>query len=338
MSEFNSLSNSLITSIRKSGKLYYLSTRKDEISIRCVYCGDSLKSERSAHLYIELVSPYRFHCKKCNEDGLVTPKFLRDLDLMDSDLIYEVQRSNLKSKKEFNLIKKSSNFKNKKLKLEYTESSSELKKLNYVNKRLNLKLDFEDALNYKMVLNFKKLIEDNNVSIHPLNEWMIKRLRLLNSNYVGFLSHNDSCINFRNINEDNNDRYTNFTLDNLNRSKFYIKPTTIDILKEEIKLTICEGIFDLISIDKNYLRKDNDILVSVNGSSYDLVINHLQKLGFLNLDIEIFSDNDVPIEYFKKIKRNNILLSNKKIKINYNNIGKDFGVVKNKIERIYNNI
>jgi hypothetical protein len=115
--------------------------------------------------------------------------------------------------------------------------------------------------------------------------------------------------------------------------RFYAPKTKVNIMEDTVNLVLCEGPFDIIGI-KEYFYKDSDntIFVSVNGKGYNLIINHFVRLGFLNMNIFIYSDSDVPIQVYKYLKQGCSGLKYNKCKVIYNCIEKDFGVKLDQIQ------
>ena len=106
-----------------------------------------------------------------------------------------------------------------------------------------------------------------------------------------------------------------------------------NLLKPEINLVIAEGPFDIIGIKEYFYKDDNDsIFIAVNGKGYNPVLNRISRLGFINLNINIYSDADVDMDYYKQMKRYNSILMNNETRIYYNTIEKDYGIKKENIQ------
>jgi hypothetical protein len=56
------------------------------------------------------------------------------------------------------------------------------------------------------------------------------------------------------------------------------------------------------------------------------------------MNIKIYSDNDVKINYYKKLKTTNSIMKNNDVEVFYNEIEKDYGVHLNQIQLISNKI
>jgi hypothetical protein len=340
----NELASKIRDYFKSNLKICYETVRKDEIYIRCTYCGDSQSNPHGAHLYIGLKEPYQFHCKKCETSGMVDFNFLKDNDVFDLDLIKEIVNFNKNYKRNNPL--KTLNVKYKSLKYKVpalSGTTSELDKLKYINKRLKLNLTLKDIPKFKIILNLKKFFEYNKIDTSSKPAYEKKLLVTLHKYYIGFLSADNTFINFRRQNKDENlMRYRIYPIKNIeNSNRFYIKPVNIDLMDQSHQVVITEGIFDLLSVYHNYIHEYDPlktIFVAANGKGFYRVIKYLHRIGLINLDIHIYSDKDVNIKFYKKIKSTDLLLRKSKIKIFYNNkpAEKDFGVPLKKIERIYN--
>jgi len=77
---------------------------------------------------------------------------------------------------------------------------------------------------------------------------------------------------------------------------------------------------------------ENKIFASVNGKGYGLVINHFARLGFLNMDISIYSDADVNIGMYHGLKKAYPIIASNSTRVFYNTIEKDYGTKFEKIK------
>jgi hypothetical protein len=341
MADNVNLVDAILDTIRKNIKPHYINKAKTEVSIRCPYCGDSRKDPRSAHLYINLEEPFWFYCQRCNTSGRMSPNFLKDVKVFDSNLslgLYEVGK-----KYKYNSKKKKSHamFAEKTLEIpEPTGTTSELAKLKYFNDRLGTDISLHEASQkFKMILNFGKFCIHNEIDEFTENLEMIKKL---NKYAVGFLSYDQSNIIFRSIvdKKESGFRYHNYNIfgDYENTKRFYTIGAKIDILKPKLHVVATEGIMDILGTYCHFFRGkelDNYLFVAINGKGYHLVFQHLARLGFLDIDLQIFSDSDVDRDFYKYIKEGSPVLKNTRIKLNYNKLKKDFGVKKEEINHTY---
>ena len=341
----NVIRDKLVESIQQNLRPANLNSSKNELMIRCPYCGDSQKSELHTHMYIGLDNEFCFpyYCQKCTSSGIVDRDFLKDINVLDYILMGELEKLNKKNaynqknRKSVNTtydIK--SLMKRKPLIIpEFKGTSREVAKLDYINSRYSFDLEPEQYIQgYKVIFSFKKFVEENELEEIYLNDYMLKNII---RNYIGFLSSDQSYIIFRNIDPNcrKNERYYMYNIFNDQTGKrFYTCNSKIDLLTPKIELVMSEGPFDILGI-KEYFYKgntENKIFTSVNGKGYGLIINHFARLGFLNMDISIYSDADVGIGMYRNLKRSYEMISNNKTKVFYNTLDKDYGTKINKIK------
>jgi len=336
----NDYDDSLYNYLKKNLKICKLTTNKQEFSIRCPFCGDSIKDSKSSHLYISNFKPHLFHCFKCETSGIFNNKVLLMLNLFNNEI------SNILTKN-FQDYKKNLNVKygNKFDKYFTTKSiifypsnftDNELKKVDYLEKRLGITLKDEDLERYKIILNLEDFININNIKTNRSN-YELNNIEDLSKNFIGFLLNDKNMMCFRNINNGSEIRYKNFKLFNedINFSrKFYTIKNDIDLSNSIFNIYLTEGIFDILGVFNhiyNCKLNNNDLFIGCNGKSYNFVLNYLKTLSILNCDINIYSDNDVNKNFFERLKNNNQLLKFNGFNLIYNLKNKDFGVQKNLI-------
>jgi len=339
------LRDNLIRSIQQNVHPANLNSSRNELMIRCCYCGDSQKSTAHTHMYIGLDNEYCFpyYCQRCTVSGTVDRNFLKDINVLDYILMGDIEKfnknnSNTRKNRKFtdssynvkSLIKRDSL-----ILPEFSGTSREMAKLDYINSRYSFDLEPERYIkDYKVIFSFKQFIEQNELEDIYLNDYMLKNII---RNYIGFLSSDQSYIIFRNIDPNcrKNERYYMYNIFNNQAGKrFYTCSSKIDILSPRIELVMSEGPFDILGI-REYFYKDNTenkIFTSVNGKGYGLIVNHFARLGFLNMDITIYSDADVNMGLYYGLKKQNPIMGNNKIKILYNSIDKDYGTKINRIK------
>lgn len=338
----------LVETIKNKIKPYHFNAGKTEIIIRCPYCGDSSKNSSHTHLYIGLNKKNKipWYCQKCTEQGHVDNNFLKDIGLYESELALQcdsVKKQYLKNKKtrKFNdeeIKARLINSKNKKEKdliiPAYRETKNNKAKYDYINSRYSFDLTPEEYIKkYKVIFSFKDFILQNEIEDVNVSDYMLKKLI---NDYIGFLSSDQSYIVFRNIRKcEKSERYYMFNIfDDETGKRFYTVNGEVDIMEEKITLVLSEGPFDIIGIKEYFYKnkKKNYIFASVNGKGYNLVVNYIARLGFLNMDIEIYSDQDVNIEKYKNFKKNCPVFMYNNVKVFYNTLDKDTGTTLDRIK------
>lgn len=325
----------LLSSLKKL-PVCYVTTNKKEANVRCPACGDSKKSSKSAHLYIKICpdkgEPYKYYCQKCKNKGIVTPEFLKDLKIFDSELnlsildynknIYGYESSVKRINKKEIVIPISDNYDN-----------INKEKLHYINTRLGTNLTVTDLGQYKIVLNLYEFLNFNDIRF--LTNKNKNFTDQLDDFFVGFLSYDNNYLILRNTNPNAcSIRYHNYNIYNNydNSKKFYIMPGKIDRLQKQVTLILAEGFFDILGVYFNVEKENkNFIYASINGIGYNGVIREIVKMGFLDLYVKIYSDKDQTIDQYKKIFYEFKPFITK-MDIIYNNLSKDFGDITKGIE------
>jgi hypothetical protein len=318
-----------------------VTTNKKEISVRCPFCGDSKKNIRSSHLYIKLDvqenEAHTYYCQRCKSKGIVTSTLLKMLKLFDNDLNVALG-INLKNASKHN--KKFRPIQKNKLIIPTPERSKiNLVKLNFFNNRLGTELQLEDLPKYKIVTNLYDLLDANKVTF--LTNKKTHFVDTLDKNFLGFISYDNNYTILRNLSKKvmPDLRYYNYNIfDNYDNSKrFYSIPTHIDILKPKLNVVIAEGIFDILGVYFNVYNgeaPENTLFIAVNGVGYNLIFMHLARMGFLDMNVRIYSDSDQHVSLFKNMKKELKHILPNRMEVFYNKMPKqkDFGVSKDKIK------
>lgn len=323
------------------------------VSIRCPFCGDSVKHYNSTHFGVHVPRdgediPW-YHCFLCGASGVVKGNELRDWGCTDSSLVNE---TNIFVKKNLKLTKNIKKFGYTKHELDiyptkFPKDPNTIGKLKYLNDRLGIKLSFRDVAKLKIALNLDEVIPDN---VKPSRS--DKDLTMLADHYLGFVSFDNGYITFRRVTD--NDKLKRYLIYNVfdkidNTRKFYVIPTQVDTLKE-VTINIAEGPMDILGVYFNVLSKEereNNIFIAVNGADYRSVILYFMRLGYIDAKYVIYSDNEEgrhakDTKFFAKLKRE---VGNHRfmhpLKVVYNVHGKvkgnktDFGVPKDQIQTEY---
>lgn len=321
------------------------------IVTRCPYCKDSVKHTNKGHFYVYVgfkgdELPYvKCFRQQCQVKGIVTENVLKELGILDVTLL-NLHREFFKNKK-YNNIKygnmdKYSNmtFNKRKIKLLPPLNTDITKtKIQYLNTRFGFDFSVQDLLDYKIVLNFYDFLKYNKIE-----RYFSKRFKPVadgfDKQFVGFLSADNYYLTLRNIGkvDEINKRYQNFNIFNVESTeidKSYIIPNKVDILQKS-KIILAEGIPDIIGIHNHIYNRetDNNIFCAICGSGYEKSIKKFMRMGLIHSDIDIYSDKEVEIEYYKRLKKqlNNDNIFKGNLNVYYNKINKDFGETKDKIK------
>lgn len=314
---------------------------KNQIALRCKFCGDSRKDPRKTRFYVLLnldsESPILYNCFNCGESGILTPSVLRTFEINDLQLNSSLTTFNKQSiskiSKQLNIKDNSYNFyvpvpKNTQLNV--------IKK-RYIENRLGITLSVNQLVKFKIVFSLEEFLIHN--KIEEVNAKK-DRANRLNNDYVGFLSARNEYIIYRDITGRNKLRYDKYSItENIeNNRKFYIIPTSIDVMNTDtVYINMAEGVFDILGVyfhikDQN---EKNNIYIAICDSSYTNVVKYFLAQGLIgeNIVVNIFSDSDHDLYFYKNMISELSPWVNK-INIYYNEIGKDYGVKKENIKLI----
>ena len=325
-----------------------MTVREDETQLRCPFCGDSAKSDFSAHLYIKNQPPFPYYCQRCTASGVVNADFLMKIDQYDVELnkYLNLAQDEYNKKLIFKYGTNASMFSKRKLILSPNQyNTAELEKLEYIEGRIGkpgLFTSEDDLKKFNIVLNLADFLTNNNFDIDSYERFQRSKVDELDRDYAMFLLNDRIMVNARNIRPGINkkNKFYKFRIidDNSMQSKrFYNINTPLDLSNRVFNIHMTEGIFDLLNLYVNGLidnvnKDNNNIYIANNGKGYLSALNHLQSLGILNANINIYSDNDVSVSQLKKRLRWNLLSKYNGINVFYNDYHKkdknvkDFGV------------
>lgn len=318
-----------------------LTSSQDETMVRCPFCGDSKKSNKSTHMYIQNNTPFKYFCQRCNASGVMNSKVLEMLNSNQADIgsyinsEYNNYLSNLNRKYGKSFIDR-----NTKILDYYPDQYNELEigKINYINERLGITISESDISLYKLILNINDFYRKNNFDID--NKLQINTL---NQNYFSYMLNDRNTINCRKMfNEVTGKKHFKQKIfKNLaeESNRFYSITNNLVLDQNVYNVHIAEGFFDIISVFNHIHNReinDNDLFIANNGKGYKFVFDYLSKLGLLNMNISIYSDKDVKLSDYKSYRMlgNSIAvkLNDANIYYNLHEEEKDFGVPKDRIK------
>lgn len=310
-------------------------------TVRCPYCGDS-SNPNHAHFSIKIDanddSPMVYRCLKDGVNhGILTEDVLADLGIHLNDRDHESFKA---------YMKKSTKYINNRRTIVQTEvykaplgkpTNLNRIKLAYLNQRLGLHWTFEDALNYKIVFSLSDFMQYNEIeNIEAIID--NRYLWVIDNFYVGFLSANNNCIQFRYVPTiDQNRQYGRYQKviinpRNVSQATFYSIPSRIDLLYQgELHVHVAEGTFDIISVKENLKPNyENQIFYASCGYGYMTIMRYLISNGICNnIHLHVYADKDKDDrEQFRYIRSDPLNEWFDHITIHRNQFGdeKDYGV------------
>jgi hypothetical protein len=335
-----------VVSLQENLRVAFLNRRATQLTVRCFNCGDSLDLDHG-HCNIKLndVDGFLvFRCVKCGFSGAVTPEFVRNLEVYELDALQIAHKniSKVKSSKRF----KSASKKIKRLKIPLPKNKSDYRRLEYLEDRLNIELSESEIQRLRIITDFREFFR-----INPFLDFTEENdiMAMLSDEGLGFLSADSSTISFRDTSDNWKTRYFVYKIvdnDLIATSNIYSIKKEIDLLTKSPNVIITEGIIDLLGVYYSGLLSEDEkfddetILLTAGSKTFFAVFNKILSYGFMECNAHFFADKDVNLNYFKRIKSNNLLLQNKQVKVSYNEFPKekDFGVESSRIQQKLFNI
>lgn len=320
--------------------LAHWSSGDKEITFRCPFCGDSKKDKTKTRFNVFMAftedKPPVYQCfnNNCGAKGVLTVELLKDLQINNFSLMnmHNIHMSSMKKSVRKRVFMEG-------MKVDLTipmpiMNEITAHKIAYFNERMGLELTGKDLLKYKIVINLYDFLQRNRIEVRTRKKYITDAL---DKGYFGFLSADNNYLIMRNTtNKIDNilKRYINYNVlgNEDNARKFYIMPNSVDIMRD-IDIYITEGIMDIIGVYNHIMNRDDKdkIYVAACGASMESIIRHLLRLGFIHVNLHIFSDDDVKADEYRKLKKKLKGKFSGDMTVYYNKIKKDFGVRKEEI-------
>jgi hypothetical protein len=287
------------------------------------FCGDHPNKSKQGHLYISKRVEYPLvHCFLCDK-RMSLPDFILKVSgnkqLSDSII----------TKDEVNTIYNNPDKKNKKelrtFQIPKLDPTNFKLKEEYILKRINYKFDINKLPN--LIFDFDKFFSDNNIQL-KYNDLMF--CNVLQNNFIGFLSNNNTKLFCRSINPNlKNIKFRKVNLQEMpyDLLDYYSIPGDSPIDSNLVVLT--EGTFNILGeYGHDSLGIKHKVRVYAAGQSFSYS-SLLKSLCFFEsifkADVVILSDDDkFEYNYRRFISENEHIINS--VKIFYNkNPGGDFG-------------
>lgn len=319
----NDIKSKIITEIEKHVDVFH-KVSPIRYRIRCPFCGDSQSDPRDSHMYLmcnnDPTTPILYYCFKgnCGARGAVNKEFLDKLGIQ----INGIEKFANQNFNRVSYIKKTN------IDVITGKPIINSPQIKYIEDRLGDGFTLDDYDRFK-------IIWDMNSLLPYITDIRLKHTLPSNNNSITFLSDDKSTIltRFFRTSEPRWRRCKLFKLDN--KTCYTIK-TTLDLFtKEKIIINIAEGIFDILSVYKNFNDENNSVHIATLGSDYESGIIYTIGSGFVgsNIIIKIYIDSNIDVGILKnKIKKYNWLFG--KILIIKNIKSEDFGTTLDNIKRI----
>ena len=308
-----------------------------EIRTRCPWCGDSKVSSTKARLYIKINpndnSPIVYHCFNCPAQGILDKDDLELLNINDKELVNNFDEF---SKNLDHISNRSRISEERYFSYELPEVDVSDKKIKYIFNRFNVTFSNEELRNMRVITSFRDFLK-----LNKINEVYCKPAiaRMLEDDYVGFLSSNNAFILFRSINNTNKIRWYKYRINKESEGQrlLYSIKTEIDLYSsEDINVNISEGIFDAVGIHKFIDSSDSSVNIAICSHHYVNMVKYLISTGLVgkNIVYNIYADRDYTEDTSEDFLRKHLkkyIPFTKEINLCYNTLDKDCGVPKDRI-------
>jgi len=284
----------------------------------CPFC-EYGKNKDHYHMYISLDLPI-FHCfhASCEETGTIK-KFLTKIEGHDISGSF-IDKSKLKELSKKKQVFEDKEKKQLKLSLPFLNKSQFIDKDFYIKKRF--KFAGINNSNVKgLIYDIKSFIEMNKIEV---DNSLFRILDYLQSNFVGFLTENESTIIFRNIDHTQHMSFYKLKLQETNFLDYYkLKGHS----PKSNQIVLAEGVFDIFTENLfdsiNIKEKVRLYATALSANFLALIKSIVFYEQIFQPEVIILSDRDVTKQYYKKLKYYNKHII-KKLTIYYNKNGKDF--------------
>jgi hypothetical protein len=322
MTDVNEMKFNILNEIKKNVPSFR-KVSNTQYRMRCPFCGDNQKDMNDSHMYIKCDlydnEPILYNCFKgnCGAHGRVNKNFfdklgvsLNDIELLDNQL-----------------FKKIPSIKNTNVDIITGVPNLDSKQVKYICDRLGTGFNMDDYDRFKIIWNID--------SLHQyITSTRIKNILPTNRDSITFLSDDKSVILSRIL----DDRISNIPWRKIKmfpsgNKAFYTIKTVLDLFTPEmITINIGEGIFDAISIYKNFNTGENSMYMATLGADYESALTYIIAKGLVgsNINVNVYMDSDIDEKFLiYKLKKYKWIFNS--ISVLRNMINKDVGV---RIEKI----
>ena len=258
--------------------------------MRCPFCGDKQDDPKDMHLYLKCDldnpnEPILYNCflANCGAKGKVDREFMERIGVK-SKYIKEMKNQR------YSKIK---SIKNSNIEIITGTPIIDSPQIRYIEKRLGKGLSIEDYDKFKIVWNIENLFQ-------YISDQKTKNTLPSNDYTISFLSDDKSTLLTRGFEKD--DPWKKTPLFSLDNRIFYTIKNTFNLFTiEDIYVNIAEGLFDILSVYKNFNTGINSAYIATLGSDYIGAIDFAIIKGLIgsNVIIRIYLDSNIKPERIK---------------------------------------
>ena len=287
-----------------------------EYRIRCPICGDSQKDPNDTHCYIRCsndpLEPLMYNCFLCNAHGIVNKYFLKKLGL--NQHVQMLAITNRSHKIPLNSVSDVS--------MVIGTPVIASNQVAYIENRLGKGFSYADYDRFKIVWDFRGIIP-------YIESAKVRNTLPVGNDRITFLSDDKATLLVRNLTPADHDHaWRKIGIMRSNSRSFYTIKSSLDLFTTEpVVINIAEGVFDILSVYKNFYDVPNSLFIAALGSDYIPALEYMISKGIIgtNVSVRIYIDNGIDVqELTKGLERFKWLFHN--ITLYWNTIGKDVGI------------
>ena len=312
-----------------------------QMAVMCPWCDSdgTSKPHLSVKLEVDSGEPMLYQCFRasCGKRGVLKTDDLRLLGCRDKDVINELAQHNLTVNP--HLEKEFAPRESREVALVNLPVGNNAEKLAYIQQRLGLRLEYEHLQELKIQLSLLDMLRLNDIKKLSASK---KTVRNLDVYCIGFISMFRDYMVCRDITPDlkTGARYYTYRISGKpdpNDLRIYCIPRTIDLMDPRAAvINVAEGPFSILGA---YLNTDlgrdrpNSLWLANCGSQYEkTILTVCRQFGLLKVRINIWSDSEIKIGLYQKLKKGlKGHLDIRNLCIYYNRDAEDFGVPKSRI-------
>lgn len=284
--------------------------------IRCPICGDSQKNQNDMHCYIKCSNdpnePLLYICFLCNSKGRINKWFLDKLGASPkvSKSLQETTYNRLPS------IKTSD------VEILTGKPIMNSPQVEYIERRLGHGFIEED---YDRM----KIVWDMNLVSQYIRDQKTKNTLPNNRDSISFISDDKTAMLSRTFLDSSKlgHQWRKIRILSTSTHSYYAIKTQIDLFsKDLLYVNIAEGIFDILSVFKNFNDGANSVFFAALGSDYISTLEYIIAKGFIgtNVIVKIYIDQGIrEKELFNNLKKFKWMFNT--IYVYKNVMGKDVG-------------
>lgn len=276
------------------------------LRVNCPWCGHQ---DLSIRVEPDQDGPLTYACfsASCQKHGILTTDILKEFGCIDPDTLNELRQYNnsinLHAEKSF-VVKETRDYRI--VNLPRGDSQT---KLNYINRRLGVALDYPDLARFKIQLSILDMLRVNDIRSIAASQ---SKLRAIDVNCIGFVSVYDDYLICRDIAARKGEqRYYNYRLSGKpdpNDLKIYVLPTEIDLMDPKAaNINIAEGVFSLLGgylhTDIGRDRRNNIFAANCGYMGSSTILRICKQYGLTRVRINFFGDTEVPVSTYQKIAK-----------------------------------